>query len=553
MVILFISVLIGFLIGTQSDYACKSSIYKSYSMSDTSIDSSLGGYIHPNQYSVDVLTMNSTFSITPSSRMLNAEVTLNITFKRNIDSLHLNFRKENMLEVESFKVNGIETAYQRSDYHLAVGINASASDTITVTARYHGKIRRTLDKGLCYGKLNEFPIYFTNSQPNYSSYWLIANDIPSDKVLSSMSIENDSLFVSVSNGIQTGLNIIGSRRVYKYDSRYPIAPYLMVIYSAPYAKIIDSTNSVSGELIRLEYFINPKKKNELVQKLEQHKQWIKFFEEKIGPYPFSNERYGVAEFLWNLGAMENQTITGVGSIFMTEKGFDNDLMIHELAHSWWGNSVTAKYWDDIWLHEGFATYWALLAVEDEKYIRQQLESSSLELFEGSVYAPVKDYFGSTVYDKGAWVLHMMRMEVGDSMFYQIMRRFYYAHAYNTTTTKDFIALVESETQRDWSQFFEQWVYAECDRPELYFLWRYQDSKLKAVEITSQQKQLCKTLFKFTVPIFINYEDGTSEQVFFTVSDKENSILIQRNKIISDIDFDPESTILMNYNFQFYEK
>ncbi len=553
MLILIFSVLIGFLIGAQSDYACKSYAYNSYSMNDKTINSSFGGYIHPNQYSIDVLTMKSYFSINPSSRILSAEVNLKITFKTYIDSLHLNFRKENMLDVESFKVNGIETPFQRSEYHVAVGLKSATTDTITVSVKYSGKIRRTLDKGFCYGKLNEFPIYFTNSQPNYSSYWLIANDIPSDKVLSSISIENDSAFVSLSNGVQTEYYNLGDRRVYKYDSRYPIAPYLMVIYSAPYSKIIDSTLSVSGETIRLEYYVNPKKKNELVNKLHQHKQWMKFFEEKIGPYPFREEKYGVAEFLWNLGAMENQTITGVGSIFMTEKGFDNDLMIHELVHSWWGNSVTVEYWDDIWLHEGFATYWALLAVEDEEYLRKQLQSSSLEPFEGSVYAPVDDYFGSTVYDKGAWVLHMMRMDVGDSMFYHIMQKFYKEHAYNSVTTKDFITLVESETKRDWSQFFEQWVFAACDRPELNFLWCYQDSTQKGVEIKVKQKQLCKTLFKFTVPIFILYEDGTSEEISYTVLDKEDTIIIQRNKIIKEIDFDPQSTILMNCNYRFYEK
>ena len=125
--------------------------------------------------------------------------------------------------------------------------------------------------------------------------------------------------------------------------------------------------------------------------------------------------------------MENQTITGIGSQFITGKKFFADMMIHELSHHWWGDAVTVKSWKDIWLNEGFATYSEALYWEKKSgfnALKSTLSSKFSSFGSGTLYNPIGNLFSRMIYDKGAWVLHMLRKEIGDENFFTLLIIFF---------------------------------------------------------------------------------------------------------------------------------
>ncbi len=213
--------------------------------------------------------------------------------------------------------------------------------------------------------------------------------------------------------------------------------------------------------MNIEYYVFPKQLENAKIDFAEHPQYIHFFAKTFGEYPFIKEKYGVAEFLWQLGAMEHQTITGIGSNFVSGHNFFRDIYVHELAHQWWGDAISPKSWNDIWLNEGFATYCEALYYEHKsgkKALISTMLSKKQDNFKGKLIEPGDDMFSATIYDKGAWVLHMLRWQVGDSTFFNILREYYKEYKYKSASTKDFQSVCEKISSQDLSQFFNQWVY-----------------------------------------------------------------------------------------------
>ena len=141
-----------------------------------------------------------------------------------------------------------------------------------------------------------------------------------------------------------------------------------------------------------------------------------------------------------------------------------DTYVHELSHHWWGNSVGPKTWNDIWLNEGFATYSEALYAEakhGKDALKSKMQSKFSDNFRGTLYAP-NNLFGETVYDKGAWVLHMLRFEIGDSSFFKSLHKYYDLYKYSNASVEDFKAVCENVSGMSLDKFFDQWVYTGTD-------------------------------------------------------------------------------------------
>jgi aminopeptidase N len=201
---------------------------------------------------------------------------------------------------------------------------------------------------------------------------------------------------------------------------------------------------------------------------------IDLFTTHFGEYPFIDEKYGMAEFVWE-GAMEHQTMTSYGDfLILGNKRFEH-LVAHELAHQWFGNSHTVETWEHIWLHEGFATYCEGLWKEhlegpEAMALFMRRHSGGTNPFYGPIVPP-QPLFGLTVYWKGAWVLHMLRGMLGDGLFFEVLRS-YAANPnlrYGNVTSEDFIESVGTTVGRPLRWFFEQWLYRE-GRPEYGMTW-----------------------------------------------------------------------------------
>jgi hypothetical protein len=298
--------------------------------------------------------------------------------------------------------------------------------------------------------------------------------------------------------------------------------------------------------MKIEYYVLPEHLEKSKIDFAEHTEMIKVFSKLFGEYPFINEKYGVAEFLWNFGAMENQTITGIGYNFLGGKNFFRDTYSHELSHHWWGNSVGLKTWEDIWLNEGFASYSEALFLEKKFGIdaHNSLMSSKFQDSFGSTLYNPKNLFSETVYDKGAWVLFMLRNETGDSIFFRILKEYYNEYKYSNASTSDFKAICEKFSGRDLNKFFDQWINTGNENINCVFSFDVEEKEgidvCKLIIVQIQEKYL---EFNFPVDIRIEYQDGSYGLEHFRVEKRQQKLLFKVDKKIKDIYLDPGNKLL----------
>jgi aminopeptidase N len=258
--------------------------------------------------------------------------------------------------------------------------------------------------------------------------------------------------------------------------------------------------------MEIAYFTFYASDNSRYREHEKLPNMIKILSNLFGEYPFIKEKYGHAEFPWS-GGMEHQTCSSMGS-------FNESIIIHELAHQWWGDMVTCEDFHNIWLNEGFATYSVALYTEIVygKNEFQSLMNSTKFFGPGTIY--VNDLFDMSAifssylsYDKASWVLHMLRHVVGDDTFFNILKEYYNSgHKFGNINTKSFQDICEkvSGIKLDW--FFEQWIFGEY-YPQYSVSYKSQNySDSTHIELTINQKQ-DKYLFKMPIDININTSNG----------------------------------------------
>ena len=294
----------------------------------------------------------------------------------------------------------------------------------------------------------------------------------------------------------------------------------------------------------INYFVTQEKLESAAKDFDIHPEAIAVFSKLFGEYPFIKEKYGVAEFLWNKGALENQTITGIGSVFIQGMGFQKDLLIHELAHSWWGNCVSPADWKDLWLNEGFATYSTALyyeALTDRRALVSTMKNYSGDFPKGTLYNPTGDIFGRLVYDKGAWTLHMLRKEVGDSSFFRILRKYYNTYKYKNASTKDFINICESVAKKNLNYFFRQWVFEGTGIIKADFSYSVVNTEQNeyTVKVDFEQTQSGYPVYTFPVDLKFISADGNNVTKTFYIDKKtshfEQKLQFQPQNVIADPD------------------
>ena len=514
-------------------------------------------YISANQKLTDVLKYDINIELYPEAKKLKGDVTIiGKLLDKNLTHIDLNFY-DNM-KISKCELNNSETDYLNKDTRLTIPLNqALNSDTFSVRVVYEGTPAKAGLAGFVFGEINDQSLIYNLSEPNYSSSWFPCNDMPSDKALLNIKITNDSSQTSVSNGILYNIKTEGNRRTYSWKTVYPIATYLICLYSSDYDNFEDKYVSLDKkDTMNIEYYVLPKHLENAKIDFAEHTQFIRFFAKTFGEYPFIKEKYGVAEFLWQLGAMEHQTITGIGSNFVSGRNFFKDILIHELAHQWWGDAISPKSWNDIWLNEGFATYCEALYYENKsgkKALISTMLSKYQQNFKGKLIEPKNDLFSATVYDKGAWVLHMLRWQVGDSTFFNILREYFNEYKYTSASTKDFQTVCENVSGQDLSQFFDQWVYDGEGNITLIYDW---DSKKTgegfSLNLNLKQDQDEYSIYKFPLEVKIEYADSSSENRILKIKERDENFNFKLRKKPIELIFDPDSWLLANIRSKGYK-
>jgi len=506
-------------------------------------------YNPKTQRSVDVLHYTIKLNLHPEEKKIYGDVTISMKINdEKLNKIDINFYDN--LDISLLEVNGQKAKYIRSEKIISIERSKNIKDSADVRIIYSGTPE---SKGLGsfeFSSENDKPFVYSLSEPVFASTWFPCIDLPDDKALSDIFITNDSSAVSVSNGKLVDIKTAGNRRTYHWKTVYPISTYLIAIYSGSYKTYSQKYISITRDTMQLVYYAFPKDFEDAKIDFADHGNYIKIFEQMFGPYPFIKEKYGVAEFLWDMGAMEHQSITGIGAKFISGRKFFTDMLIHELAHHWWGDAVGPKTWKDIWLNEGFATYSEALYWEKQTgfaALQSTLSSKKGTFPSGTLYNPSNDLFSRLVYDKGAWVLHMLRKEVGDKTFFSILKEYFKKFEYSNASTNDFKKVCENLSGKNLSVFFNQWIYKGEGIIELEYGWTTSVSEKNYItKIKIKQLQNGYDIYKFPIDIKMIYDKDDDFRVSSAyISSKDSTISLISLKKPMKIILDPDKWLLAN--------
>lgn len=509
-----------FLFYDDSDFILRnySSIIK-YSISD--------GYELPKR-NIDVLSYELKLDISQNEKSIkeNAKIKL-IAFDKTEKNIELDFYDN--FEINYVKIDGKNALYEYENDKIEISRKDFNSDTLTIEIDFYGKPQNLGFGSFWFDEKNGKHLIATLNEPVFASTWFPCNDTPLDKAFTKISITNDSSIVSLSNGKLVDKFTKGKRRTYVWESNYPVATYLISIYSAEY-KNFNQKYITKSDTMSIEYYVLEENLENAKKDFAKHPEYLKTLSELFGEYPFMNEKYGIAEMLWQNGAMESQTITAIGSNFISGMNFYESMIIHELAHHWWGNSVTPKTWNDIWLNEGFATYSEALYYEKTSgfdALKSTMSSfkSKIDSESGQILSnPGINLFSATVYNKGAWVLHMLRKEVGDSLFFVGLKAYYNDFKYKNAEIKDFKKVFEKISNRNLDKFFNQWLFDGSGYLELEIKLSEKVISKNEIELKIDIQQIQTGYENYHFPLDIELEDSSGNIKNITSYIKGNTTL-----------------------------
>jgi aminopeptidase N len=516
--------------------------------------------------SSDTASLNGEVHYSAVARQdLNPEQTIGMHFYRlRIDSVSVNGEKA----IAVFPL--VIPAPEFFEIMLPESMTIAPGDTLTVSVWYSRLYYPSVPNndsdrdGYYYFKQGEsrwgqtapHTIGYTMSQPRDARAWFPTVDKPWNKSTLRMSVTVDSPVNVIANGELT--DIVGHDNgtvTYVYEHPYPIAPYLFAFNAGPFHEHATTYTSKDGRTIPIASYLFQADASWVDSANSMMKNMFEVFENLFGPYPF--DRYGmIAIQPFRYGGMEHQTITTMRrNLFLSER-----ITAHELAHQWWGNLVTCRTWENIWLNEGFASYAEALYTEAKE--GSDARNGILELFAGRyfsedddirypIYAPPEGYiFGIAIYLKGAWVLHMLRNLLGDEIFFRTLRRYAEVYGYTTAGTEQLQSVFESETGMELEWFFNQWVY-EAGYPVYRIKTDVHDSvdpDMYDMEISLEQIQSdAPEVFQGPIEILIMHEKGDTLVTFWN-DQRRQDFLVSVHGRPDTVVFDPDGKILKKIDY-----
>ncbi|HKY31273.1 MAG TPA: M1 family aminopeptidase [Candidatus Polarisedimenticolia bacterium] len=306
------------------------------------------------------------------------------------------------------------------------------------------------------------PIISSLSEPTFAPTWWPCIDHPSDKAIVAMDLNVPGTLIGVSNGRLTGVvPQPDGTATYLWRSDYPISTYLVSVAISNYATWTDSYQPLGGgPPMTVQHWVYPEHLAAAQRDLAVTVPQMELFSGLFGEYPFVADKYGHAIFPF-AGGMEHQTVSSYGAGLITGDNRYDWIVAHELAHQWWGDSVSPADWREIWLNEGPATYSEALWWEHlggGASLRAYMASLDTRPYCGTLYDPgACGLFNKAVYDKGAWVMHMLRGMIGDEAFFDGLRGYGAAFAYGNATTGGLQQAMEQASGRPLGAFFSRWV------------------------------------------------------------------------------------------------
>ena len=452
----------------------------------TTLTENSGGAMPAEQKRVHFDHAELHIAVDPSKQSIDASATLSFTARASTDVLLLDLDRN--LPISAIEVDGKPVAAKnwsnpegrlriQLPHALANGDKVSA--TVHYAGRPHVAKKAPWDGGFVWS-------HTASGQPWVGSavegegcdlFWPCIDHPEGKPDLVDLYVTVPKPLVAPGNGVLIGVSDEGDKRTYHWRAKHPTT-YAISINVGPYKEMQGEYHSRYGNTIPLQYWYLDGEEQQAKALFAEFSRMLDFNETYIGPYPFGDEKMGVVETPY-LG-MEHQTINAYGNHYAKDgNGFDW-LLQHEFAHEWFGNQMTNADWDDMWLHEAFATYWqpfyAWSVSGDIGYYswlqnlragihnRHPLVSGKNEV-EAVVYDDVAGP-GQDIYNKGALMLHSLRALIGDRAFFDSTRMLVYGRPDpkpgnfepHYATSRDFVDIVNKVTGRDLGWFFNVYLY-----------------------------------------------------------------------------------------------
>jgi aminopeptidase N len=413
----------------------------------------LGDSIYPTYGNggYDVIAYDIDLTFDPASGVIDATTTVRAVATQDLSSFNLDL---DGLEVTAITIDGDATTFTRDGAELVVtpADGIATGDEFSTAVTYNGEPGQS-DFGGWLDDTNGGIVAF--GQPEVSAFWYPVNDHPLDKAGYRITVTTDSSLGVFSNGTRIDQQVNGAETTWVYEQVEPQASYLTTLVIGDYTEV-EADPSASG--VRIRNVFPTDRVDELTKAFDQQDEMIDAFEQVFGPYPF--DVYGSLVLHGpDLGAaLENQTLSVYAPSAISE-----NIQAHELAHQWFGDAVSISDWSDIWLNEGFATYSELLweeANDPEFNITEVLTANRFPELDQpitDVGPGLYDLFTISVYVRGAMLLHALRLEVGDEVFFDIVNSHAVENDNGNATTDQFIALCEETSGQQLDDLFDEWL------------------------------------------------------------------------------------------------
>ena len=518
---------------------------------------------YPKNPDIDVLNYAFALTLSDATDEIVGEATVDIRFlvdgitRVRLDLINQGSDGRGMAVTEVTSSDGAVTfSHQNDVLFISLSGPTRANQRSQYTVRYRG-IPAT---GLIIGPNKHGDrTFFSDNWPNRARNWLPTIDHPYDKATSELIVTAPDHYQVVSNGLKIEETALPDGMLLTHwKQSVPIATWLYNLGVARFA--VQHVDDYMGKAIQTWVYYQDRDAG-FYDFAVPTKQVLEFYGDRIGPYSYEK----LANIQSNSvgGGMEAATSIFYGDNSVTGERTTSwrNVIIHEIAHQWFGNAVTEYDWDDVWLSEGFATYFTLLFREHQygrdDFVQGLLESRDrVRSFyeENPEYRIVHDDLGdmsrvtsSHTYQKGGRTLHMLRGVIGDDAFWSGIQDYYRRYRDKNATTDDFRRAMEEASGRDLTEFFHQWLY-QGGALEYEGGWSY-DSRSGTLEVELNQVQNDGYSFKMPVPLGLYSAEGGEPRIeLLQVNDMTNRFTISVDREPESVVLDPDTWVLMDADF-----
>ncbi len=512
---------------------------------------------YPRQPGVDVVAYLFRLELNDGTSAISGEAVIDIAFRADaVREVWLDLVGPSADGKTGMTVGGVTSdrgalafSQERDRVRIALGDPPKAGEHRRLTVQYAG---RPAD-GLIVGRNRDGdPVFFGDNFPDRARHWLPTIDHPSDKAACEFDVTAPETYQVVAPGalVET-TSLPGARRLTRYREEVPITTYCMVIGVARFA--VETIGQVGGAPVQSWVYASERTPGFSDFRLALAP--AQFYAKTIGPYPY--EKLANVQSKTRYGGMENASAIFYAERAVTGQGRNGDLFAHEIAHQWFGDSVTESDWDHTWLSEGFATYLTHLYDEstggrdalaqgmrrDRDAVVRYYESHRTAAVVSPSSPSLDNILSTNSYQKGGWVLHMLRREVGDAAFWKGLAAYYTRFRDGNALTDDFRRVMEEVSGRRLETFFRQWVYTP-GQPRVEGRWSYANGVLT---VSLEETQTQGPVFATPIDIGVVTEPSAAPRVqTVSLTERAHVFTFRTDREPVDVVLDPNTWLLATF-------